>query len=766
MSNLPPPFIIHLQYSALPAPVGGAISNPSLIPFGLNPGQPLMFDDVVSQINIGQEIKERWKNFISRKFEIFNTQITENHIEFLNTPTSRRLRVVFLPVKFSGSYISTPWPSSLSTQDLTPMERAILKFYITTRNRHTIQRGVPSSIQREIPGAVFPGIQTAFLFIKYQVSQGGTDGGQTFPGLGSTVNRTVNQDYIAAMIGQLFRVSLANINKRGANRDSWSAINRNKIFENSSAFSKQWYKTGSSDPFKIISSKARYLKTPTPKNIANKSQYGDSLVLTKQRLITRRDFSIIPEQELSPPVIFTSGYPWNSGYDRQRDYVIRGMIGHNGDVEILKILLDAGTYRFMHVHLRDSMVDLRLGLMDPMTEVPKDKNKLDLDSIKSECANKISDHGYRRTAFECFGLDKNQDNLVNSSSEQNPSAIEFTLKKRTFVYISVSTDPGGNPNPGDDVDPAPWNRSALGRPLSSKENYSSVGKYAIAMINKDIKNVSNDFTYPSCYMHWALDPDPITDPERKINKISILENGELRDVAFYLQEKKDERVGGLVTARKFNTVINGKLISSTSPDAIKYITRSSESPLFMASSEKEFYLFIDSRSQPGQIRALEFYVGGITKDENSYSSTSNKAKHLEDLFIQDQADVSDQLSANSFLPEEEEEEEPPILTPTPTVTPSETPTPTVTPSETPTPTVTPSETPTPTETPTETTTPTETESCSCDSRRPTDYIHEIVIEDTFFSSCPSGYTKGSAKYNFYCSTLDKDVSCVNCYPDD
>jgi hypothetical protein len=568
MSNLPPPHRIYLQFS-------GNYDNSSLRPFGM-PSGGIEFSEIglnAWDSPIGGEIsiKNKIISFIKRKFEVFNIEVITDQSVFNNTPTSRRSRIIFLPIENSFTDASL--------------------FYIKLKQKLLVQK---------IEAIAFRPIQTGFVFIRDR---------DQFDQYGIT-NLSIDgiEDYAVAIIGQLFGIPLSNVSAIGTGRFRWSALNRLKVLDNSLAFSKQWFKN-SANPINLMGSRFGYIKTPPPNNIANKSEYGDSLVLTKQRHITRRQFSLLDEIDVAPPGPQQVTDSTSPGYLRARDYVITGMIGHHGDEDILKILLRKGDYKFMHIHLRNSMLDVRLELLVPQREIPKDKNKLNTTLIKNECANKIQIYP-RYAPAECFGFDKiytpssvyKQANhelwySIIEDPKQEPATIEFSLRHTTFVYIRVSASSGGSPWQGSD------------------QNYSSLGKYAIAMIDGDIKNVSHDYKYPSCYLNFAPDPDPTALPERKLSRFSFLQNGKRMELGVYLQEKDDNNEGALIVTRKLNTVINGKLIREDQPDAIKYIVDAMEYKAIAAPAldpdKASFYFFVNSKKPEGGAAVLGFYTGAV-----------------------------------------------------------------------------------------------------------------------------------------------------------
>ena len=433
-------------------------------------------------------------------------------------------------------------------------------------------------------------------------------------------------------------------------RSGWTAIHR-KNTSNNQAFYNQWY-IGDQDPIKLIASKSGYIKPPTPSNIANAApNTSGTIVLTKQKLVTSFRSEVFSTLSSSAEDEYV-----NPGYLSSRDSVIKGMIGYPFDEDYIKILLDAGDYKLQQIHLPHSMLDIRLELLDPRIEVPKNKNKLNTSSIKSECANKIYTYPNLPGSSECFGLDKTPAGgfgispgvLIDSNPSEKPAAISFKLKKRTFVYLKVSP------------------RLNLSQKLSN--NYQAdVGKYAIALINTNKKNVSNDITYPSCYMNWALNPDPVAVPERKLSRIKILQNGAVKDVAFYLQEKEDETKGALIIPKKFNTVVNGKLIEQTSSNAIKYIIDNYEYSLYgyPKNNNERFRLFAPSIKKAGEFSQIEFIAGGI------YETTENEAFtgwNSDGGFITDWSDAAS--SATNYSKPPDTTQGVPLPTPTPTPTPT------------------------------------------------------------------------------------------------
>ena len=68
-----------------------------------------------------------------------------------------------------------------------------------------------------------------------------------------------------------------------------------------------------------------------------------------------------------------------------------------------------------------------------------------------------------------------------------------------------------------------------------------------------------------------------------------------------------------------------------------------------------------------------------------------------------------------------------------------------------------------TQTPTPTPTPTP-RPCDCQTLMGPE-IGGFAVGDSFFSSCPDGYVKGSDKRPYICGPNEETVICVNCYPD-
>jgi hypothetical protein len=580
-------------------------------PYGLN------FSELSS--SSAQWTAQRLKiiNFLKAKLEIFNINIS---IAGQNNPLTPNVlaKIIFLPVKSNSG------------------DTSVLNFYTRLKQKLNITSGFYAPLN----AIAFPTIRTGFVFL---VDKDPFDSSHS-------LYISDSHHHAAALISKILGIKSLDFGyKNGApsKRAGWTAIQRKNISSYTEAFYNQWY-VGEQNPIKLISSKAGYIKAPTIGSLANQApNSGGTIVLTKQRLITRFKSDIFStlNQDTEDQYI-------NPGYSSSRDYVIKGMIGFPGDEDYLKILLDAGTYRLQQIHLPHSMLDVKIQLLDPRIEVPKNKNGLNTSSIKSECA-KISE--YPKSIYgshECFGLDKTAAEtygssgiLIDSNPNEKSAAIEFQIKKRTFIYLKVC--------------------SRLGSSGSTNDYAADVGKYAIALIGADKKKVSNDLTYPSCYINWSLNPDPIAVPQRKLSRIKISQNGAVKDVAFYLQEIEDVTKGALITPRKFNTVVNGKLIDSTSSIGIKYIVDHYEYSLFgyPRDSGERFRLFAPSSKNAGKFAQVEFIAGGVynPSESEAFSGWSDSGG-----FITNWSDVS--VGANYTQPPSTSQEIP-ISAPTPTPTP-------------------------------------------------------------------------------------------------
>lgn len=602
--------LIYLQFS-------GSYYNSALESWGM----PIMGISIEESTgSIWTSKKNTVLNFLNAKFETFNILISQNQSDWNTFSQSKKIgRVIFIPVKASAS------------GDL-----SVLNFYRNLKRKLLLTQGY----YNDLHALAFPGQKVAFVFII-----------DKDPHDGANVLDVANlQHYAGSVISQLLGLKTSDFGYRNgapSSRKGWTAIHRKQAANFNLALYNQWY-IGQQDAVKLIASKSGYVKPPTPQNIANKAQYsGGTIVLTKQRLLTRfkkENFDLLGAENENSTL--------NPGYLPSRDYVIKGMIGSPGDEDYIKILLDAGTYRIMQIFTPHSMLDLKLEFLNPMVEIPKKKNGLDSSSIKSECQNKIAEYPTLSVgSHECFGLDKAlADNygdgiLADSSPSESPAAIDFKIKKRTFVYLRVSPTidnfQGLNNNPAD------------------------IGKYAIALINVDKNKVSNDLRYPSCYINWSLNPDPIAVPERKLSRIKILQNGQVKEVAFYLQEKDDTTKGALIIPKKFNTVVNGKLVESTSADGIKYIIDSNEFSLYgyTNNNNDRFRLFAPSLKKTGEFAQVEFIAGGVydTDISQPFDATWDRGQ-----FITDISDTS--LLGNYTQPPQVAEEIPytPYPTPTPT----------------------------------------------------------------------------------------------------
>jgi hypothetical protein len=588
--------------------------------FKYSQGQAVL--DIVEPNSSGwANAKKSIVNYFKRKFETLNFDITEDYNKYSAAPASKRMLIIF----------------SLASES-------------TSSSMYNFREGLRRAVSPTIPnfnfaGTFFKSKNLGFIFLNPDPFVGEFGEAKTAVKIASNI----------------LGIAQDNPANTGSGRTAWGALTR-KNPSNQNRFLEQWYK-GTQDDFKVLATKADYIKPAPPANIANKSEYSSSLVLTKHRLITKKDLVLLNSEEVH------SGM--NPDFNISTDKVIKGMIGYTGDVDYFKILLDAGNYTLMHVHLKDSMVDLEIELMDEMSEVPKNKNKLNLSSIKSECTNKITKYPNEAlNLVECFGLDKNLVKMHTegspvstdsylSSPAQRPAAVRFNLSKRTFVYFCVR---GGGQSP-------------------AYSDYSSVGKFAVALkVNSaTTKPFADDFSYPSCYLHWTYNPDKITFPERKLFRILTKQNDIVKAVPFYLQEKEDTSTATYLKVRKFNTVINGKLLSESDENGLKFIVDATEysplAPSYQEAKIKRFFLTATSRVVPGETRMVEFIAASegieLTDGDEQYFNTK---------FI---SNISDPIYQTGQMPQQPTPAPPTTTTPPPTQTP--TPTQTTTPTPTPTP---------------------------------------------------------------------------------
>jgi hypothetical protein len=553
----------HLVYLQLNTPSGQPYRNNLLKKYGM-PNNGLSW----TELNYSAWTNKRNEmiKFLKAKFETFNVEITTNQSTWNSWSASRKIgRVIFLPVTDSFTDVST--------------------FYYKLKEYLQVTQGYSDPLR----AISFQSLKTAFVFLADLNPHDAN----------SAPEVAYAEHHAASMISQFLGLQKINMGYSGSqsySRRRWATLQRNSIVPYSEALYNQWYirSQGNQDAVNTIGSRTGYVKKPTPTNIANTA--GSNLILTKQRLIGRADTSSV--SSLTAEEVRDGLSP---GFDASRDFVIKGIIGFPGNCDYLKILLEAGTYKLMHVHLDHSMLDAKITVLNPECEIPKNKNNLNSSSIKSECANKISEYPIK--AFKthaCFGLDKNIENkyfLPVSDPADEPATVEFTVIKRTFVYLKIEGS----------------GSYAYG---GSQKSKADIGKYAIGFINIDKRKIANDYTYPPCYLHWSRNAAPA---EKKLSRIKIIQNGEIKEVAFYLQEKEDSTPTGAITtlSRKFNTVVNGKLLDRNHADGIWYIVDSKERPLNYSFPEgfrqnQRFYLFTPTiLANSGETVYTEFIAGGV-----------------------------------------------------------------------------------------------------------------------------------------------------------
>ena len=573
----------------------GGYYHPSLVPYGmpLN-GLGWSYPDTFQSSK-----RNDLRLFLSKKLEIFkNITITESESLFHSVPPSNRARIMFLPI----------------IQQSAP----IMSFYRTIQRKTNTQ--YLSSTQM-LAGACFPSIRVAFVFLNPE------------DGFNSDLREDTCLGYICSIFG-ILRPDTQPTVTGACPSFGKVAINRKQTTKYTNILLKQWYKN-TQDPIKALASRLTYSKAPPPQNIANKSQYSDTLVLTKLRHIKQGSLEKLPNSEK-----LYSG--WNTEFSRDTHFVIKGMLGHSGDADYLKMILEPGDHTFVAINTKNSMARIKLQLLNPMTEVPKNKNKLNTTTIKNECANKISYYPQDSSNIvECFGLDKNSEPPLEEGGEK----LVIRVKKRTFVYIKV--------------------KEFASTYNDAQKRHQDLGIYYIALIG-DKKKILNEFRYPSCYLNWALNPDPIVNPERKITPLKVLKNNEPWEIPFYLQEKEDNIKGAFIVPKKLNVVINGKLISSDSSNAVKFITSSTEfAPNFfqylpnIVKSDERFYLF--STNSKGFPVGTEFFVSGEGR------MVSGGA----DQYLSFVENITPNLSSCQNPPDEDEPETE-TETPEPTQTPTQT----------------------------------------------------------------------------------------------
>lgn len=165
--------------------------------------------------------------------------------------------------------------------------------------------------------------------------------------------------------------------------------------------------------------------------------------------------------------------------------VIEGMIGFPGDVEIIKMLLTAGTYSFTIDplwHNPESMLDIDMSIVNCHCHKPKEKYRVNCDegSLPTRYPiNKPSEN------FQCIVfdncLDKYQyNNYLATTPNDNQFGgitITVTLPYTQIVYLVIA---------GDKQDPLPDGWSV----------YSSVGKYYLEIV-KDGSNSPDSFLQPA-----------------------------------------------------------------------------------------------------------------------------------------------------------------------------------------------------------------------------------------------------------------------------
>jgi len=620
----------HLVYLQLSGPYAG--------PYGESYANNLLKKYGMPDSGLGwnQLTESAWTNkrddmikFLKAKFETFHVEITTNQSTWNSWTDSRKIgKVIFLPVKNDFTNVSS--------------------FYYKLKQYLLVNQGYFNPLR----AISFQSLKTGFVFLADHDPYDNN----------SALEVAYAEHNAASIISQFLRLQTINMGYSGSqsySRRRWTTLQRKSIIPYSEALYNQWYIGGGvgQDATKVIGLRTGYVKTPTPTNIANTA--GSNLILTKQRLVGRADtqsFSLLPinaeHDGLSP------------GFVRSRDYVINGMIGFPGNCDYLKILLEAGTYKLMHVHLDHSMLDVKISLLNPECEIPKNKNNLNSSSIKSECANKISEYPIRGfKTHECFGLNKDIESeyFLESNPQDTAAAIEFTVTKRTFVYLKI--EGAGSYNSG--------------------TNKADIGKYAIGFVNVDKRKISNDYTYPPCYLHWSRDQAPA---ENKLSRIKIIQNGEIKEVAFYLQEKEDSTPTGAIEtlSRKFNTVVNGKLLDRSHADGIWYIVNQKERDLNYSFPEghrqdQRFYLFTPTiLAGSGATVYTEFIAGGVYDEgqdkafEPGSGSSGQFIKNLSDASSGNYSQTPSPTEGVPFTPG-------PSPTPTPTPTPTSTPEPSQTP---------------------------------------------------------------------------------------
>ena len=345
------------------------------------------------------------------------------------------------------------------------------------------------------------------------------------------------------------------------------------------------------DDISKIGTKAGFLKNK-PQNINNSSNMfgGSSVKAIKHRMVTRQDFKNV------------SSLPVYTGP------VLEGIIGYPYDVDYLKILLDAGEYTIRSVYVKNSMLDVKLSLMDPTSELNKERNKISSNEM-NECKNKISTYP-SGAKFECFACDLNASGLAVSSPSNTTevAGLKFTLNKKSFVHIAVE---GAASDGSLDSDPA--KDQAAGKNGYSK--YGSVGKYYIAGIDKS--KVSNDLSlYPPCYLNYYSSGNAAipAGSDRILPDMSMTtKDGDfVAKTGFYIQESGDDDTinGGKTNVYKLFTSFNGSLLET------KFITDFREYMVgYEVDPEKHSYFHAPSRNEnsKGKSSMIEFYMDQIER---------------------------------------------------------------------------------------------------------------------------------------------------------